>query len=73
MIVLANECIQQCTLWKSYSGLMTDVPHILFEFSLEIVTAPIAVIAGRWLARREHRRIDEEHGVTHHAPRAPVE
>jgi hypothetical protein len=71
-MMLANECVatphHSCGLINSYVGLMTDVPHILFEFSLEILTAPFVFVAGKWIAKREHRRIDIEHGVEHHSP-----
>lgn len=60
-----NECVGHCSTWAAYKGLMTDVPHILFEFSLEIITAPFVFVAGKIWARREHAKIDAEHGIDH--------
>lgn len=69
-MISANECVGHCTIWRGYTGLMTDVPHILFEFSLEIITAPIAYFFGRWMLRRSHAEIDTEHGVDHQEAKA---
>lgn len=71
MRVLA-ECTGHCTMWQSYTGLMTDVPHILFELSLEVITLVVGVVLGaffqpvRRFRRRLHLEIDREHGVEHH-------
>jgi len=67
---LASECTQHCTVWKEYVGLMTDVPHIMFEFSLEAITGLAVYPFARRLLRayrdRIHHEIDAEHGVVHH-------
>lgn len=68
-MIMASECVQHCSVWTSYTGLMTDAPHMLFEVTMEVLTAPFAFIVGRWYANREHRRIDREHGVVHEDPK----
>ena len=64
-MISAGECTQHCGFVKSYVGLMTDAPHLAFELSLELLTAPFAYAIGKGVARREHRKIDAEHGVVH--------
>lgn len=44
---------------ESYWDLMTSVPHIMFEFSLEIITGLILAPVFRWAIRRHDR---EHHG-----------
>jgi hypothetical protein len=69
MTYVAAECTQHCSVWKDYLGLMTDVPHIMFEFSLEAITGLAVYPFARRLFRayrdRIHREIDAEHGVVH--------
>lgn len=69
-MISTSECVATaqhgCTVWRSYTGLMTDVPHLLFELTLEILTAPIALLIGWLWGRREHGKIDIEHGVEDH-------
>ena len=64
------ECVHDCSTWDQYWGLMTDVPHLMFEFSLEAITAVLLYPIARRLLRAYrlaiHREIDEEHGVVHH-------
>jgi len=66
------ECVSDCSTWDSYWGLMTDVPHIMFEFTLEALTGillyPIARRLFRAYRDRIHQEIDEEHGVVHQDP-----
>lgn len=69
-MLIASECTQHCSLYKDYIGLMTDVPHILFELTLEAITGLAVYPFARRLLRvyrdRIHREIDAEHGVEHH-------
>ena len=52
-----------------YLGLMSDVPHLAAEFSIDLITGVVAVVAG-WVfgKRRGHLEADLEHGITHEAP-----
>ena len=60
---------------ETYGQLMGDPAHWLFEISLEIITAPVFFLLGWWWRnslvkhfhrdlRREHARLDAEHGIT---------
>ena len=58
---------------ETYTGLMTDAPHLLFELTMEALTGLVAYPLGRLITRRVHRRlgtkihadIDAAHGVQH--------
>ena len=56
--------------WHKAGGLLTDPAHITGELifdGLETAVAfSIAWVLGRRALRREHARLDREHGVTHH-------
>lgn len=68
-MILAAECTAHCSTLQSYVGLMTDVPHIAFELTLEAVTGIAIYPLARRLLRayrdRIHREIDAEHGYMH--------
>ena len=44
---------------ESYWDLMTSVPHIMFELSLEVLTGLVLVPIFKWAIRRHDR---EQHG-----------
>jgi hypothetical protein len=72
MMILA-ECETHCTLVRSYLGLLTDVPHILFEVTLTLIQDvliglllwPLIKRAMRRWRAQVHEEIDAEHGVSH--------
>jgi hypothetical protein len=80
---LVGECGRTCNDWHQYLGLMSDLPHIMFEITLSIIQDGIIGILGyrawkrwgkpRWIARHErrialeHAKLDLEHGVSHDA------
>ena len=77
VVALVGECGAQCNDWHQYLGLMSDLPHILFEITLTLIQ-DVALyqawkhwVKPRWNARTErriateHARIDAEHGIEH--------
>ncbi len=50
-------------------GLLSDGPHITAEAVVSLIENTIEItiilIVGRWALRREHARIDAEHGYVH--------
>lgn len=54
---------------ESYTDLVVNVPHILFELTWEAISGVIFYPLIRFILRRTkdrwHREIDAEHGVTH--------
>jgi hypothetical protein len=45
--------------------ILTDPSHIVSEFVWELTFLLLSVIIARWGIRREHRRLDAEHGFEH--------
>lgn len=74
MIIPLAECQAHCSLGRSYVGLMTDVPHILFELTLTVIQdVLIGLLVWPWMRRLArkwrqdvHEEIDQEHGVQPH-------
>ena len=80
-LALVGECGRLCDDWHQYLGLMSDLPHVMFEITLSVVQDGIIGFLGfrawkrwgrpRWSARVErrvaieHARLDAEHGVEH--------
>jgi hypothetical protein len=54
---------------ESYTDLMTDPNHALFELSYEFITGLVLYPAIRWghkrLSSKLHKELDAEHGVNH--------
>lgn len=54
---------------ETYTGLMTNPPHLEFELTLEALTGILLYPIGRRVLSRAkarwHHEIDTEHGVTH--------
>jgi hypothetical protein len=79
IIAVVGECGSHCDDWHQYMGLMTDLPHIMFEVTLTLITDVILYQFWKrwakplWLARverrlaLEHVRLDREHGIPDHA------
>lgn len=76
--MILAECTQHCDFVKSWIGLLTDLPHVAFELTLEAITGlavyPVARRALRVYRDRIHREIDAEHGYehddTHNSPKS---
>ena len=83
VVALVGECGPKCDMLHQYWGLMSDLPHIMFEITLSIIQDGIIGILGyrawkrwgkpRWIARHErrialeHAKLGLEHGVSHYA------
>jgi hypothetical protein len=54
---------------ETYTGLLTDPAHILFELTWEAITLALGVFIGRkvmpLVMEKFHRNIDELHGIEH--------
>lgn len=48
--------------------ILTDGAHALAEIVWEISFLIIGYLLNRWQVKREHRRLDTEHGVDHNDP-----
>ena len=77
VIALVGECGNTCDDLHQWFGLMSDLPHIMFELTLTLIQDVLLYQAWkhwgkpRWIARQErrialeHARLDLEHGVSH--------
>lgn len=52
-------------LLHEFFGIMTDPAHMAAEFFWEIFFLVLGVLISRRGIRREHRVLDQEHGVQH--------
>jgi hypothetical protein len=61
---------------ESYTQLVTDVPHIMFEATYEVLSFLLVYPFFRLVLRRFgkglHKEIDTEHGIEHGDPLANV-
>lgn len=66
MHVFAAECVEHCTLWKSYTGILTDPAHLLAEITIEVVSTAVGILIGVLPVRRLWRRWVQRHDAEHH-------
>jgi hypothetical protein len=51
--------------WAEILHIFTDPAHMVAEFAWESVFLGLSLFIMNWRVRREHKRLDDEHGVEH--------